>query len=71
MQHQCIKPVCGQSYESEELEAYYCSSCVEKNKQIAEEISKRMHPHIRVESTMNRYDSLPRVHGFPRASDLI
>ena len=70
MQHQCIKPICGQSYESEELEAYYCLSCVEKNKQIAEDVSKRIRP-IKVESTMKRYDSLPRVHGFPRANDLL
>ena len=70
MQHQCIKPICGQSYKSEELEAYYCPSCTEKNKQIAEDVSKRIRP-IKVESTMKKYDSLQKVHGFPRASDLI
>jgi len=70
MQYKCIKIVCGQTYESDEPEAYYCPSCVERNKQIAEQINAKIHP-VYTESTISRYDAAPKVHGFPRANDFL
>lgn len=40
--HVCIKPVCGKTYEDDEQDAYYCPECVERNKQIAQEIDKKL-----------------------------
>lgn len=34
--HTCIKPGCGNSYQSEDVDAYYCPPCiVERNKAAA------------------------------------
>ena len=43
MKHICIKPGCGVSYEDNDPDPYYCSSCNEQRKVIAAEIdAKRM-----------------------------
>ena len=69
MQHKCIKIACGQFYENDEPDAYYCPSCVEKNKRTAEEINSRIHP-VNHESNMKKYDALPKIHGFPNANSM-
>ncbi len=39
--HQCIKPGCENSYEDEEIDAYYCPSCNSARKQLAKELDKK------------------------------
>lgn len=38
----CIKPSCDNSYETEELESYYCPSCVTANKALAKRIDAQV-----------------------------
>ena len=62
----CIKPACRKQYETEEVEAYYCPSCVEKNKLIALELEKRisLRPKKRIKSGLDEYNSAPKINGF-------
>lgn len=39
--HQCIKPGCDNTYEDEEVDAYYCASCQEEKLAIAKEIDRK------------------------------
>ena len=40
--HKCIKPACDNSYKSEDVEAYYCESCVKANKILAGQIDAQI-----------------------------
>lgn len=40
--HACIKPGCGNRYEDNEPDHYYCPSCNEMRKAIALEVDKKM-----------------------------
>ena len=71
MIHKCIKISCGNQYESDEIDAYYCESCIEKNKEIAAKINEKMRHTITIpiQSAMTRYDAAPKVRGMVRDSD--
>lgn len=49
-QYTCIKPTCNTTYNSEDLEAYYCPSCTEENKAIAAEIDAKVKARPRREA---------------------
>ena len=36
--HTCIKPSCGNAYTDSDPDAYYCPSCVEEKRAIAEKV---------------------------------
>lgn len=38
----CIKPSCANTYETDETEAYYCPSCAEANKALAQKIDAQV-----------------------------
>ena len=42
MKHTCIKPACENSYDSEEVDAYYCPTCEEANKALAKTIDAQV-----------------------------
>lgn len=68
----CIK--CGEKYEEEDVDPYYCTKClVEKNK-LAEEINKKIasKPRKQTKSGLKIYDEAAQngIRGFPKASDL-
>ena len=42
MQHKCIKPACGASYEDNDPDDYYCPPCNEQRKVIAREIDTKL-----------------------------
>ena len=42
VEHTCIKPACGNKYEDDEVDAYYCNSCREANKKLAIEIDAKV-----------------------------
>ena len=54
--HSCIK--CKTQYDDEEVDAYYCASCVVEKNKIAAEIDARMatRPKREYKSTMQQYD---------------
>ena len=70
MEHKCIKPSCSNTYRDNKVDAYYCSSCQENNKRIAEQIDKmpkRSYPS----SDLQRYENAPKgPGGFPYAKSL-
>lgn len=55
MLHTCVKPSCGNSYESDEPEAYYCPSCDTVRKHLATAVDAKM-------------GSRPKKHPAPRFS---
>lgn len=64
LKHQCIK--CHQSYEDNDPDDYYCSTCNEDRKRIAKEIDAKIGsmPHKRVApSFQEMVDSLPKIPG--------
>lgn len=40
--HTCIKPDCSNSYTDNDPDAYYCESCKQINKELAQEIEKKV-----------------------------
>ena len=66
----CIK--CKTPYESEDSDPYYCPKCNEERKQIAAEIDKKVRPAEKVKSSLEIYESLPKVAGrFVHAKDFL
>lgn len=39
--HKCINSKCENSYQSEDLEAYYCSTCIAEVKRVAAEVDAK------------------------------
>lgn len=67
----CIKPACGNTYESHEDEAYYCPTCKDAQTVIAKKLSKRFNTVGQVPSSaLAQYDMARQGRQFPRASDL-
>lgn len=64
--HTCIRPECNNTYQSEEVEPYYCSGCQESNKQVAAQIDKQVaaRPRRETKSALQQYDESPKVRGF-------
>lgn len=42
MLHTCVKPACTNTYESEEVDAYYCPDCAKANKALAAQIDAQI-----------------------------
>lgn len=42
MTHSCLRPTCSNTYEDDDIERYYCPSCKEENKRIAQEIDRKL-----------------------------
>lgn len=40
--HVCIKPACDNSYEDSDQDAYYCPTCQEANKKLAQQIDAQV-----------------------------
>ena len=54
----CIRPVCGKEYDSDEPDRDYCSECRARNKKVAEEINKKILPSIKPQTMLEQYDEL-------------
>ena len=52
MTHQCIKPGCSNSYQDEDVEAYYCPSCNQTRKMAASEIDTKFNTRGQVPNDM-------------------
>lgn len=63
MQHTCIKPSCGKSYNDNDEEAYYCPSCQQERKAIAAQIDARMATKVRkpVVSELKEFERSAKV----------
>ena len=53
MKHACIKPVCSNTYEDNEPDAYYCPSCFEEKKALAEKVDATITSRPRKETKSN------------------
>ena len=64
MTYSCIK--CKETYESDDVEAYYCPVCLEEKKRIAQEIDAKIQtrPKKPTVSALQEYDNAMKVHGF-------
>ena len=54
----CIRPVCGKEYDSDEPDRDYCSECRARNKKVAEEVNKKILPSIKPPTMLEQYDEL-------------
>lgn len=64
---------CGEQYTSDDVDPYFCPTCVDNRKRIAAEVDAKVGERLRgkkVMSSMERYDSLPKIRGFISAADL-
>lgn len=70
-QVKCVK--CGKPYESEDQDDYYCLVCLEEKKRLAQEIDKQIsaRPKKQPISDLQKYDSLPKIGGFPNANHFL
>lgn len=70
--HNCIK--CGESYQDDEEDAYYCSVCLKEKNRIAEEVDKKManRPRKTQQSGLAQYDAILKARGgqYPNINDL-
>ena len=72
--HTCIRLSCGNEYEDNDFDAYYCPSCQVKNKAIAEQVDKKLGTTLRkpIMSELQQFDEVQKRTGtkFPNAKDL-
>lgn len=69
--HTCIKPGCGESYQSADPEPYYCEGCNSVRKAAAAELDRKFPTAgIPVTRSIDRYDSMKMKNGFINAADL-
>lgn len=68
--HKCIKINCSNTYEDNDVDAYYCEPCREENKKIAIEIERKIAslPKKKIMSALQEYDASPKVRGFVKVS---
>ena len=66
--HSCIK--CSSEYEDNQVDAYYCPSCVKSKAVIAAEIDAKLSKIPRKEtlSDLQIYERAQKIRGFPSAS---
>jgi len=66
--HSCIK--CGTQYKDSDPDPYYCKTCSEEKKAIAEEVDKKLRskPRKPTKSALQEYDEAQKVHGFVQVS---
>lgn len=71
--HKCIKGGCENTYIDSDPDAYLCDTCVDAKKSIAREIDKKYTTvgQVVVQTDLQKYDSLPKVRGFVKASDIL
>lgn len=67
----CIK--CGQQYQSDEEENYYCPACLIEHKRIAAEVDARLasSPRKEIISDYQIYKNAPKIRGFADARNFI
>jgi hypothetical protein len=65
MQHQCIKPSCGNNYESDDIDAYYCPSCDAERKQIAKQIDKQFIHSDTEPTVMQSFEAVAKTYDAP------
>lgn len=65
LSHKCIKPTCENIYNDTDVEAYYCPSCRELNKVIAQQIDAKLskEPKPRSKSELEQYEELRKAKG--------
>jgi len=63
--HKCS---CGQTYTDDDPEVYFCSTCVEQRKQIAEEVNKKLAGRVN-NSVDKSFDALCNKFGRTVPSD--
>lgn len=64
----CIK--CGDNYQSEDPDPYYCKSCNDARLALAEEVDAKIRARgtkRKTVSALAEYDASPKVHGFVQA----
>ena len=64
--HVCIKPNCGKTYSSPDIDPYYCSSCDKERKLVAQEIDKKLAGRVskkQVKSELQMYDEISKARG--------
>lgn len=59
--HKCIKTTCDNTYEDDDIDAYYCPSCIEINKTIAKEIDRKIIPSKNVKSDYQLFDEMQKA----------
>lgn len=64
--HNCIKPGCGNKYQDDDPDAYYCKNCDAINKATAKEVDAKLaaRPSRETKSSLQQYDEAQKVHGF-------
>ena len=62
-EHSCIKPGCGNTYKDNDPDAYYCSSCAEKNKEIAKKIDATIRPSRQTKSALQQHLEMEKQYG--------
>ncbi len=71
MKHQCIKPGCSNSYEDNEVDAYYCPSCNTVRQQLARELDAKFNTVGQQPSgALAAYDAARGRNAFPSAGSL-
>lgn len=68
--HICIRPGCGASYQSEDVEVYYCPEHLAEKNRIAEEITRKVGVGRNFEgmTPLQQYDASMDGHGFIRGT---
>lgn len=63
--HLCIKPGCGNKYQDNDVDAYYCSRCNEERKTVAMEIDKKVfsRPRKNPKSDLQIFDEIRKQKG--------
>lgn len=57
--HTCIKPGCGTTYQSDDVDAYYCAPCIVERNKIAAQIDATIGARPRKEhlTPLQQYDN--------------
>lgn len=79
--HKCIKPGCSNTYEDNDVDAYYCDSCKVEKERIAKEVDAKVASRVSRKQIKSDFQiaeelgkTIPSASGglttFVRASDL-
>jgi hypothetical protein len=61
--HTCIKPSCSNTYQDNDADAYYCTSCAKANKALADKIDEQVaaRPKRSRASAWQEYDQASKI----------
>lgn len=69
--HQCIKSGCGNTYQDNDVDPYYCPSCLSEKQQVAKKLDKQFNTVGQTPSgALAAYDALRGSSHFPSAGKL-